>query len=259
MEIETFQFSWMPEPAPIEFILVPIIAVVVTIYGVLGGLRAAYWTDLIQGIFIILLSVALIPAGLDALAERFGDPQASGVLSGFEVLHERVSDDYFKIVETPRGGEFPLHYIVAITLLGLVGIVVQPHFIAIGGGSAKTEMSARVGLVGGVFMKRLCSVGWALTALIVLALMADNLQIARGCQCPARHVAPEKHQSQRQQRHGTGSDPSIPQSVLLAPPFSRTAQARGTAQQNSYTPPRYFLAVNQRPQEPHAPAMAQAA
>ena len=178
MEIDTFQLPWTSEPAPIEFILVPIIGLVVAIYGVLGGLRAAYWTDLIQGIFIILLSVLLIPAGLDALVAKFGEAQTMGAASGFQIMHQRVPDDFFQIVGTPRGSEFPLHYIVAITLLSLVGIVVQPHFIAIGGGSAKTEMSARVGLVYGVFMKRLCSVGWALTALIVLALMADNLEIA---------------------------------------------------------------------------------
>ncbi|MBC8870682.1 MAG: sodium:solute symporter family protein [Planctomycetes bacterium] len=178
IEVETLQLPWRAEPVPIEFVLVPIIAVVVAVYGVLGGLRAAYWTDLIQGVFIILLSVLLIPSGLQALVDKFGDPQTMGMLDGFQVLHERVSADYFKIFETPRGGEFPLHYILGFTCLGLIGIVVQPHFIAIGGGSAKTEMSARVGLVGGVFMKRLCSVGWALTALIVLALMADNLEIA---------------------------------------------------------------------------------
>jgi len=176
--IDKFQLAWMSQPAPIEFILVPIIAAVVAVYGVLGGLRAAYWTDLIQGVFIIVLSVLLIPAGLNALVDKFGDPQAAGVLSGCQVMHERVAEDYFEIIGT-AGSEFPLHYIVAITLLSLVGIVVQPHFIAIGGGSAKTEMSARVGLVGGVLMKRLCSVGWALTALIVLALMADNLEIAK--------------------------------------------------------------------------------
>ncbi len=178
IEVDSFQLPWMAEPTSIEFIVVPVIALVVAVYGVLGGLRAAYWTDLIQGIFIILLSVLLIPAGLNALVERFGDAQTMGAAGGFQILHERVSADFFQIIGTPRGGEFPLHYIVAFTLLGLVGIVVQPHFIAIGGGSAKTEASARVGLVGGVFMKRLCSVGWALTALIVLALMADNLQIA---------------------------------------------------------------------------------
>jgi SSS family solute:Na+ symporter len=176
--VEEFSLSGRVGSVPIEFVLVPIIALVVTIYGVMGGLRAAYWTDLIQGVFIIVLSVLLIPVGLDALVEKFGDPQTMGTLGGFQVMHERVSADYFQIFATPRAGEFPFHYIVALTVLALVGIVVQPHFIAIGGGSAKTEMAAKVGLVGGVFMKRLCSVGWALTALIVLALMADNLEIA---------------------------------------------------------------------------------
>jgi SSS family solute:Na+ symporter len=37
-----------------KFALVPIVAVVVTLYGVLGGIAAAYWTDLIQGMCIIL-------------------------------------------------------------------------------------------------------------------------------------------------------------------------------------------------------------
>jgi SSS family solute:Na+ symporter len=162
----------------VEYVLVPIFGVVIMVYGVLGGLRAAYWTDLVQGVFIILLSVLLIPAGLNALVEKFGDPQTMSTAAGFQVMHQRLPADYFQIFHTPRGGEFPLHYIIAITLLSLIGIVVQPHFIAIGGGSAKTEMSARVGLVGGVFMKRLCSVGWAVTALVVLALMADSVAMA---------------------------------------------------------------------------------
>ena len=176
--IKAFALPWLAQPVAVEYVLVPVFAVVIMIYGVMGGLRAAYWTDLVQGVFIILLSVLLIPAGLNALVERFGDPQTMSTLDGFGVMHQQLPGEYFQIIETPRGGEFPLHYIVAITLLSLVGIVVQPHFIAIGGGSAKTETSARVGLVAGTFMKRFCSVGWALTALIVLALMADNVEMA---------------------------------------------------------------------------------
>jgi SSS family solute:Na+ symporter len=243
-----------------------ITALIVLVYGVLGGLRAAYWTDLVQGIFIILLSVLLIPVGLNALLDkarenpasaetflaqrafeepqwaaqtyedvrralaeenhpdddgqfiadrllaaeraedtlsdpdvseaerreaatsfgtaiaaleaRFGDLDALNMLDGFALMHKEVPDEYFEIVESPIGGDFPLHYIIAISLLNLVGIVVQPHFIATGGGSAKTETSARVGLVAGNFMKRFCTIGWALTALLVLALMADNLELA---------------------------------------------------------------------------------
>jgi SSS family solute:Na+ symporter len=159
------------------FVLLPVISLVVIVYGVLGGLRAAYWTDLVQGMFIILLSIILIPAGLNGLVDKYR-PGAS-MSEGWEVLHNQVSPDYFEILESPLGGEFPLYYIAAITLINLLGIVVQPHFIATGGGSARTENSARIGLVSGNFLKRFCTVGWAITGLIVLALLADNMEIAQ--------------------------------------------------------------------------------
>ncbi|MHC4401804.1 MAG: sodium:solute symporter family protein [Planctomycetota bacterium] len=174
---ETFRLPGLDGPVPVENVLVPVIALVVTVYGVLGGLRAAYWTDLIQGVFIILLSILLIPAGLNTLVDQFGDPETMSTLDGFRIMHDRVHQDKFEIFGTPASSEFPLHYIVAITLLALVGIVVQPHLIAIGGGSAKTETAARVGLMAGTFLKRFCTVGWALTALIILAAMADNADL----------------------------------------------------------------------------------
>ena len=51
-----------------QFIII-LTSLCVLFYGVLGGLRAAYWTDLIQGVFIVLLSVILIPVGLHALVK----------------------------------------------------------------------------------------------------------------------------------------------------------------------------------------------
>lgn len=185
-----------------QFIIV-LTAACVLFYGVLGGLRAAYWTDLIQGIFIVVLSVILIPVGLDALvkdenatlranaavavapenAEAAVDASSaprelSGTLDGFEALHRRIPAEYFEILTSPKGGEFPLHYILAITLLNLLGIVCQPHFIATGGGSAKTEGNARFGLVAGNILKRFCTIGWAFTALVALAYLANNVELA---------------------------------------------------------------------------------
>lgn len=162
----------------LKYILVPGLALIVVLYGVLGGLTAAYYTDLIQGLFIILLSVLLIPFGLQALVRNFGDPATMGITDGFRILHERVSQDYFSLFAGPSAGEFPVQYIVALSILGMVGIVVQPHFIATGGGSAKSEDEARIGLVVGNFLKRLCTVGWAITALIALALLAGSAEIA---------------------------------------------------------------------------------
>jgi len=162
-----------------KYLLIPLIAAVTAFYGVLGGLKAAYWTDLFQGVCIIALSLILIPYGLDKLIVQFGDPETMTLVDGFTIMHDRVTDDYFKIVGGPRASEFPLHFIVSLTLLGLVGVVVHPHMLSVGGGAAKSENAARIGLVTGSFLKRFCTIGWALTALIVLALMADNVDAAR--------------------------------------------------------------------------------
>lgn len=199
---------------PFDQFIIVLTAICVLFYGVLGGLRAAYWTDLIQGIFIVILSIVLIPVGLNALikdenatlnaqnsvvaaaesqAENADNinqaPNATstqaqysevsaGVAKGFTILHKRVPAEYFDILTSPKGGEFPLHYILAITLLNLLGIVCQPHFIATGGGSAKTEFNARFGLVAGNILKRFCTIGWALTALVALAYLASNVELA---------------------------------------------------------------------------------
>ncbi|MEX0819405.1 MAG: sodium:solute symporter family protein, partial [Pirellulaceae bacterium] len=165
------------QPVGIEYVLVPVIGVIVLIYGILGGLRAAYITDLIQGLCIILLSIILIPYGLHALVVQFGDPQTDSMLAGFRYMHEQLPKEHFDVIGSTSTSEFPLHRIVAIVIINLVGIVVQPHFIATGGGSAKNENDARTGLVVGNFLKRLCTVGWVLTALIALALYANDPEL----------------------------------------------------------------------------------
>ncbi len=175
--VEVDTFSWGGRQYGIEYLLVPVIGVVVLLYGILGGLRAAYLTDLVQGMCIILLSVLLVPFGLQALVQEFGDPETQGMLHGFRIMHEQLPKDYFSIVGSSTASDFPLHRIVAVVIISLVGIVVQPHFIATGGGSAKTETNARVGLVVGNFLKRLCTVGWVITALIALALFANRPEL----------------------------------------------------------------------------------
>jgi SSS family solute:Na+ symporter len=162
----------------LEYVLVPVIAVIIVIYGVLGGLTAAYWTDLIQGLCIIVLSALLIPFGLTALVERFGDPDTQGMMSGFAILHEQLPAKYFTLFGSDNASEFPLYRIVAVVIINMIGIVIFPHFIATGGGTAKTEMNARVGLVTGNLLKRFCTVGWALTALIGLALYSHLPELA---------------------------------------------------------------------------------
>ncbi|OHB77616.1 MAG: hypothetical protein A2W31_01655, partial [Planctomycetes bacterium RBG_16_64_10] len=162
----------------IEYVLVPVTGAVVIGYVVLGGLRAVYWTDVAQGFGILLLSILLIPLGLRALVGQFGDPQTQGLGDGFRILHEQLPATHFALTGTASSAEHPLYLVAALVLVNLVGVVIQPHFITLGGGSAKTETGARTGLVVGSILKRLCALGWTMTALIGLALYADRSELA---------------------------------------------------------------------------------
>ena len=157
-------------------VLIPIVALIVIVYGVLGGVTAAYWTDLIQGICIILLSVLLIPFGLNAVVNKFG-AEGDTWTDGFRVMHEQLPESTFTILGGTASSEFPLYAIVVIVIMNMIGIVLTPHFIVTGGGSAKSEHDARVGLVTGNFIKRFCTIGWVITALIVLTLFSAQPEL----------------------------------------------------------------------------------
>jgi Na+/proline symporter len=124
------------------------------LFGVAGGLVATVNTDFIQGIFIIILSFMLIPFGLSAAG-------------GFSGLHARLDPQMFSLVTETK--ELSLFHVAMLVISGLVGIVAQPHHMAVAG-SGKTEMNCRIGWCYGNFIKRLCTIGWALTGLIAAVL-----------------------------------------------------------------------------------------
>ena len=127
------------------------------LYSLVGGLVAAAWTDLFQGFLIIALSFMLIPLGWSAV----------GGLAGMQA----VMEPYRFSLATPSGiGPW---VIAMLTINGLVGIMAQPHQIA-AVGTGKDERTCRVGMFYGNFVKRVCTVGWALVGMIVAALVASG-------------------------------------------------------------------------------------
>ncbi len=160
-------FSYVNGPLIIIFI-----GLIVLFYSWAGGLTAAYLTDFIQGILIILLSFILIPFGLYQISARYG---GSGLMDGFSIMHQKIPEEFFDILGSPFASDFTWYYLLAVTLINLVGIVVQPHMIVVGGGSAKDELSARTGILVGNFIKRFLTILWTLTGLIALALYARDI------------------------------------------------------------------------------------
>ena len=138
--------------------IVVAMTVMFILYSFVGGLIAAAWTDLFQGALIILLSFMLIPLGWT-------------VVGGLDGMKASLEPFRFSLA-TPSGiGPW---VILMLTVNGLVGIMAQPHQLATVG-TGRDERTCRIGMLFGNFVKRVCTVGWALVGLIVAAMVAQGL------------------------------------------------------------------------------------
>lgn len=137
--------------------IVVAMTVLFILYSFVGGLVAAAWTDLFQGFLIIALSFMLIPLGWR-------------VVGGLDGMQASLEPFRFSLA-TPSGiGPWA---IAMLTVNGLVGIMAQPHQLA-AVGTGRDERTCRIGMFGGNFVKRVCTVGWALVGLIVAAMVAQG-------------------------------------------------------------------------------------
>lgn len=138
-----------------------IYAIIVGIYTMLGGFRAAAITDTIQGILIITFSLVLIPVGLHKIG-------------GFSGLHASVPDYMFELFGSVTMSEYAWYTILAMVLANLVSIIaVAPGMQT--AGSARDEMTARFGMIGGMFFKRFIMIFWALAGLLAIGLYTGML------------------------------------------------------------------------------------
>ena len=138
-----------------------IYAIIVSIYTMMGGFRAAVITDAIQGFLIITFSFILIPIGL----HRIG---------GFSGLHATVPDYMFELFGSVTMSEYAWYTILAMVLANLVSIVAVTTGMQTAG-SAKNEMTARLGMIGGMFFKRFIMIFWALAGLLAIGLYTGML------------------------------------------------------------------------------------
>lgn len=137
--------------------IVVAMTVLFMLYSLIGGLVAAAWTDLFQGVLIIVLSFLLIPLGW-------------GLVGGLAGMHAALEPLRFSLA-TPSGvGPWA---IAMLTVNGLIGIMAQPHQLA-AVGTGRDERTCRVGMLFGNMVKRVCTVGWAIVGLMVAALIASG-------------------------------------------------------------------------------------
>lgn len=127
------------------------------IYGISGGLAAAIYTDLIQGVLTVIFSFILLPSIFEAV----------GGLGG---IKETLTPELLSIT---MPGDISVFYIAVISFCGILGIVVQPHILGVCA-AGKTEIDGRIGFVSGNFLKRICTIAWALTGLAAIVHYAGT-------------------------------------------------------------------------------------
>ncbi len=154
-----------------ESILIIIVAVFVLFYAVGGGLEAAFVTDMIQGIFIILLTIILIPFGMMKINEICG---TSGITGAFEAIHTKLPESFFELWGSPSNIEFTWFWILFYGILSFLNAGVQANQLT-ASGSAKDDETARFGFVTGIFIKRYATVIWGFVALITLTLYGTEV------------------------------------------------------------------------------------
>lgn len=146
--------------------LIWVVCIVVMLYAIAGGLEAAFLTDTLQGIFIIILTLLLFPFAWTKINTIYG---GNGFMDAMRTMHAQLPQSYFEIFGSPVTQDFTWYYIVALTLMITVNVVIQPNSL-IATGSAKGEYECRFGFVAGSYMKRVCTVLWGFFALIAVVL-----------------------------------------------------------------------------------------
>jgi len=147
------------------------ICLVVLLYTVLGGLEAAVYTDLLQGLFIILLSIILLPFAWSSINERYG---GEGMLQALQHLHQNLPEQFFEIFGSPQTIDFTWYFILTAAIVSGLTVVTQPNQL-VTAGAAKDEISARVGFVTGTFMKRIITVLWGMLGLAAILLYSGEI------------------------------------------------------------------------------------
>jgi Na+/proline symporter len=142
--------------SPVMVVLVMTVAFI--IYSFAGGLIAAAYTDFIQSFLIITLSIMLIPLGLKQI-------------NGFAGMKAVLPSSFFELFNSASG--IDAFTIAMLAINGIVGITAQPHMISMCA-TGNTERAGRIGQTFGSMVKRLVTIGWALTGLVVAALVIKN-------------------------------------------------------------------------------------
>jgi Na+/proline symporter len=130
-------------------------------YVIMGGLKATVWNNVIQGLLVFAFSIMMIPIALVRLG-------------GWSVFSSKVPDSMLHFFGSGMD-EFSIWSIAAFLLANyVIGITGHQGNMA-HNGSAKDEITARVGGLGGNYTKRILTIMWAICGLLAFALYSSSI------------------------------------------------------------------------------------
>ena len=148
-------------------------ACIITILNaVMGGLAAAFYTAILQGCCVLALSIMLIPAGLAKINALYGGHGPGAALS---ILHARLPEAYFRIFGSLALPDFTWYYVLAAAAVAGLTVMTQPNHL-VTNAAARDEAAARIGMVAGSLVKRICTILWAFGGLIATLLYAGSIR-----------------------------------------------------------------------------------
>ena len=155
-----------------ENVLMWIVALIVILYAVMGGLEAAFLTDTLQGVFILILSVLLMPFALFKINDVFGGSGLGGII---EAARSQLPQAAFEIWGSPAMVDFTWYYMIALLIMIQINVAIQANQLT-ACGSAKDEYTARFGFTTGIYIKRATTLLWGLSALLLVILYSSQVK-----------------------------------------------------------------------------------
>ncbi len=147
------------------------VAIIVILYAGFGGLEAAFLNDTLQGILILVLSMLLLPFSYMKIQEVFNVEGLRGVI---EVARSNLPESSFEMWGLPALTDFTWYYLVVLTITIFINISTQANQLT-ATGSAKDDYTARFGFTSGIYLKRISSLFWGITAFLLIILYSDFL------------------------------------------------------------------------------------
>ncbi|MGD0896599.1 MAG: hypothetical protein ABR915_02105 [Thermoguttaceae bacterium] len=138
-----------------EFWWQVIIAALILGYGLPGGIIAVFATDIVQSLLIVVLSFILLPF-------------AAAKVGGMGGLADKVAPAMFRLFSE----EMSPQWVFWAALGGIFSIMAESRQAAHGG--ARNEISARCSVFG-MFVKRVCTVGWMMAGVFAIGLYGTGL------------------------------------------------------------------------------------